>query len=172
MTQVKNNPPTTSIGLTTLNHFGVSVSDLDESIAFYSALTGTEPAGRGVWGSEGLGKATGAKEKTTIEWATFKLGNVNIDLLHVLEPKPAHAKYQIAQRGAMHVCFDTPDLASVFARMEAAGLKFLGPYHRVSQEEDGAQLGEGTVVAYFQGPDGEFLELIQGVGPFSLDKAA
>jgi len=123
-----------------------------------------------VWGSEGLGRATGADQKTSIEWATFKLGNVNIDLLYVLDPTTDQATYQIAQRGAMHVCFDTPDLASVFDRMQQAGIEFLGPYHRVTRDEDGAESGEGKIVAYFRGPDGEFLELIQGVGPFSMNR--
>jgi hypothetical protein len=50
--------------------------------------------------------------------------------------------------------------------MEAAGIEFQGPYHRVTTETDGAQQGAGTVVAYFDGPDGEHLELIQPAGPF------
>jgi len=36
--------PQTTFGLITLNHFGVSVRDLDRSIAFYRAITGQEPA--------------------------------------------------------------------------------------------------------------------------------
>jgi hypothetical protein len=39
--------PQTTFGLATLNHFGISVRDLDRSIAFYRALTGQEPAGTG-----------------------------------------------------------------------------------------------------------------------------
>jgi catechol 2,3-dioxygenase-like lactoylglutathione lyase family enzyme len=50
-----------NMGLATLNHFGVSVRDVERSIAFYKALTGEEPIGRGKWSSVGLGQAAGMK---------------------------------------------------------------------------------------------------------------
>ena len=36
-----------TFGLVTLNHFGISVQDLDRSIAFYRALTGQDPTATG-----------------------------------------------------------------------------------------------------------------------------
>ena len=39
--------PQTTFGLGNLNHFGISVEDLDRSIAFYRALTGREPVATG-----------------------------------------------------------------------------------------------------------------------------
>jgi catechol 2,3-dioxygenase-like lactoylglutathione lyase family enzyme len=149
-----------------LNHFGVAVSNLERSIAFYSALTGEQPSGRGTWSSEGLGIAAGAGTKATIEWAAFQLGNVNIDLLQVDEPQMQPSSYKLAQPGAMHACFEVDDLEAVFDRMTAAGIEFYGPWHKVSTEEDGAKEGIGVVVAYFAGPDGEHLELIAPTGPF------
>lgn len=160
------NPPSTTIGLNILNHFGVAVSNLDRSIAFYRALTGEEPSGRGTWSSEGLGLAAGAGGKATIEWAAFQLGNVNIDLLQVDEPQTQPANYKLAQPGAMHACFEVDDLEAVFERMRTAGIQFYGPWHKVSAQEDGALEGVGVVVAYFAGPDGEHLELIAPTGPF------
>lgn len=154
------------VKLNALNHFGVAVSDLERSVAFYRALTGEEPSGRGTWSSEGLGRAAGVGEKATVEWAVVRLGNVSIDLLQVDEPQAEPAGYGTGQPGAMHACFEVDDLAAVFERMEAAGIAFHGPYHRVTAETDGAQEGAGTVVAYFDGPDGEHLELIQPAGPF------
>ena len=46
--------PETTFGLVALNHFGISVEDLDRSIAFYRALTGQEPVATGNWSSIGL----------------------------------------------------------------------------------------------------------------------
>ena len=66
----------------------------------------------------------------------------------------------------MHASFEVDDLEPVFRRMLEAGIKFNGPFHRVSQEEDGADEGIGTAVASFDGPDGEKLELIAPEGPF------
>ena len=164
--------PQTTFGLVTLNHFGISVRDLDRSIAFYRALTGQEPAATGNWSSTGLGSASGigdSRSKAAISWATFRINNVNIDLLQTKkeeEPDPPLAKHSLGELGAMHACFEVEDLEPVFKRMQDAGIKFHGPFHRISRDEDGAEEGIGTVVASFDGPDGERLELIAPQGPF------
>ena len=154
------------IGLNVLNHFGVGVSNLERSIAFYKALTGEDPVDSGTWESEKLGQATGANQNAKIHWATVRMANVNIDLIQVLEPKDPAAEYKMNQPGAIHVCFEVEDLETIFDRMEQAGIEFLGPWHRINSDDDGAEKGMGTVVAYFNGPDGELLELIQPAGPF------
>jgi catechol 2,3-dioxygenase-like lactoylglutathione lyase family enzyme len=165
--------PQTTFGLVTLNHFGISVRDLDRSIAFYRALTGQEPAATGTWSSTGLDSAAGIggsrSRRAAIRWATFRINNVNIDILQVNkeeEPDLSLAKHSLGELGAMHACFEVEDLESVFKRMQDAGIKFHGPFHRISHEEDGAEEGIGTVVASFDGPDGERLELIAPQGPF------
>jgi catechol 2,3-dioxygenase-like lactoylglutathione lyase family enzyme len=165
--------PQTTFGLVTLNHFGISVRDLDRSIAFYRALTGQEPAATGTWSSTGLDSAAGIggsrSRRAAIRWATFRINNVNIDILQVKkeeEPDLSLAKHSLGELGAMHACFEVEDLESVFKRMQDAGIKFHGPFHRISHDEDGAEEGIGTVVASFDGPDGEWLELIAPQGPF------
>ena len=161
-----NQIPSQNLGLNTLNHFGVGVSNLERSIEFYRALTGQKPVDTGTWESEGLGMATGAGEVAKIHWATVRLTNVNIDLIEVIKPSDPPAEYKMNQPGALHVCFEVEDLPSICDRMEKAGIEFLGPYHQVTKEEDGADKGIGTAVAYFNGPDGELLEIIEPKGPF------
>jgi catechol 2,3-dioxygenase-like lactoylglutathione lyase family enzyme len=166
--------PQTTFGLVTLNHFGISVRDLDRSIAFYLALTGQEPAATGNWSSTGLGSAAGigdSSKRTAIRWATFRINNANIDLVQIKkeneeERQAPLAKHSLGELGAMHACFEVDDLEPVFKRMQEAGIKFHGPFHRISHDEDGAEEGIGTVVASFNGPDGERLELIAPQGPF------
>ena len=165
--------PQTTFGLVTLNHFGISVRDLDRSIAFYRALTGQEPAATGTWSSTGLDSAAGIggsrSRRAAIRWVTFRINNVNIDILQVNkeeEPDLSLARHSLGELGAMHACFEVEDLESVFKRMQDAGIKFHGPFHRISHDEDGAEEGIGTVVASFDGPDGERLELIAPQGPF------
>jgi catechol 2,3-dioxygenase-like lactoylglutathione lyase family enzyme len=108
-----------------------------------------------------------------IHWATFRINNVNIDLVQIKkesqeeEPDlPLAKKHSLGELGAMHACFEVEDLEPVFKRMQDAGIKFHGPFHRVSRKEDGAEKGIGTAVASFDGPDGERLELIAPQGPF------
>src|SRR4051812_25162128 len=99
--------PQTTFGLVTLNHFGISVRDLDRSIAFYRALTGQEPAATGNWSSTGLDSAAGIggsrSSRTAIRWATFRINNVNIDLLQVKEKEPdlSLAKHSLGELGSM-----------------------------------------------------------------------
>src|SRR5215212_9307745 len=170
----KQATPQTTFGLVTLNHFGISVKDLDRSIAFYRALTGQEPAATGNWSSTGLGSASGigdSSRKVAIGWATFCINNVNIDLVQIKKENEKEsdlpmAKHSLGEHGVMHASFEVEDLEPVFKRMEAAGIKFHGPFHRISREEDGAENGIGTIVASFDGPDGEKLELIAPQGPF------
>ncbi|HJU35203.1 MAG TPA: VOC family protein [Nitrososphaera sp.] len=166
--------PQTTFGLVNLNHFGISVLELDRSIAFYRALTGQDPTAIGTWSSIGLDNASGignnrSDKGAAIRWATFRINNVNIDLLQVSkekDPEVSLAKHSLGEMGAMHACFEVEDLEPVFKRMKDAGIKFHGPFHRVSHDEDGADEGVGTVVASFDGPDGERLELIAPRGPF------
>jgi catechol 2,3-dioxygenase-like lactoylglutathione lyase family enzyme len=164
--------PETTFGLVALNHFGISVEDLDRSIAFYRALTGQEPAATGNWSSIGLDDAAGigdGSRRAPIHWATFRINNVNIDLVHIKneEESDLHlGKASLGGWGVMHASFEVDDLEPVFRRMLEAGIKFNGPFHRVSREEDGADEGIGTAVASFDGPDGEKLELIAPEGPF------
>lgn len=161
-----NQKPIQTIGLNTLNHFGIGVSNLERSIEFYRALTGENPVDSGTWESLGLGMATGAGQAAKIHWATVRLTNVNIDLIQVMNPSDAPAEYKMNQPGALHVCFEVENLPAICERMEKAGIEFLGPFHQVTKEEDGADKGAGTAVAYFNGPDGELLEIIEPKGPF------
>jgi catechol 2,3-dioxygenase-like lactoylglutathione lyase family enzyme len=100
-----------------------------------------------------------------IHWATFRINNVNIDLVQIKkesqeeEPDlPLAKKHSLGELGAMHACFEVEDLEPVFKRMQDAGIKFHGPFHRVFRKEDGAEKGIGTAVASFDGPDGERVE--------------
>jgi catechol 2,3-dioxygenase-like lactoylglutathione lyase family enzyme len=174
--------PQARFGLVTLNHFGISVRDLDRSIMFYRALTGQEPAATGTWSSTALDKATGVEgrgndggggssdsRKAAIGWATFHINNVNIDLIQIKNEDDSDLsleKHSLGELGTMHACFEVEDLEPVFKRMQEAGIQFHGPFHRISRSEDGANEGIGTVVASFDGPDGERLELIAPQGPF------
>ena len=145
---------------------------MDRSIEFYRALTGQEPAAIGTWSNPSLDSAARISDswsrRAVIRWATFRISNVNIDLLQVKkeESDSSRANHSLGKLGAMHACFEVKDLGPVFKRMQDAGIKFHGPFHRVSHEEDGAEEGIGTIVASFDGPAGERLEMIAPQGPF------
>ena len=159
--------PSEKIGIAIGNHIGIAVKNLETSIKFYKAITGLEPVSSDTWSSPGMAKDSG-EDKVSVKWATFHLQNMNIDLLQFEEPKLSTATYKANQPGAMHFCFEVNDIKEVYNRMKSAGLEFAGETYIVKDGE--AREGVGTGVAYFDGPDGEHLEIIMPKGPFERDK--
>ena len=152
----------TTIGLGRANHVGITVSDLDASIRFYEALTGTKIENVDAIGGARMAAVQGL-DKVLIRYANVHLENLNLDLLQYDEPKPGRARYDNGDVGAMHLCFEVDDLQNVYERMKAAGVTFSGE-PITFQDEDGLKSGQGTTVAYFEDPDGTHLELIQPRG--------
>ncbi|WP_051466814.1 VOC family protein [Actinomadura oligospora] len=157
----------TPIGLTRAAHVGISVSDLDVSIAFYKALTGTDPVVADetmnsvpFGGSQGLPTAK-------LRYATFNLDNVGIDLIQFQEPVGQRTNGVANRPGSMHLCFKVDDFDAVHRRMKDAGYDFLGDDYTFLAGEVTPEAALGTKVAYFNDPDGTNLEIIQPEGGFA-----
>ncbi|WBB68502.1 VOC family protein [Micromonospora sp. WMMD812] len=153
-------PSTVSIGLRTAAHVGISVRDLDRSVAFYQALLGADPVvrdetmqGPGFAQSQGL-------PTTKLRYATFNLDNLGIDLIQFLDPAGEPAVGAANRPGTMHLCFTVADVHAVHARMREAGFAFLGEPYTFAAGEVYPVEALGTEVAYFNDPDGTNLELI------------
>lgn len=159
--------PAQTIGLNRANHVGIVVSDLDASIKFYEALTGTTIANKDVVGGPRMSAVQGL-DKVIIRYANVHLQNLNIDLLQYDEPTPKKSDYATNDIGAMHLCFEVDDLQSVYQRMRDAGIEFEGE-PMTFKEEDMLKSGIGTQVAYFDDPDGTHLEIIAPKGPFERE---
>ncbi|MBF9133001.1 VOC family protein [Plantactinospora sp. S1510] len=160
-------PSTVSVGLRTAAHVGISVSDLDRSVAFYQALTGADPVVR----DESMHGAGFARSQglpiTRLRYATFRLNNLGIDLIQFQEPTGKAAEVAANRPGSMHLCFEVEDLRTVYDRMRDAGFEFLGPPYTFTVEEVSPPDAAGTEVAYFNDPDGTNLELIAPKGGFA-----
>lgn len=156
----------TDIGIRRANHIGIAVRDLDRSIAFYTAIAGAEVAIRDMLESDRLAETSGLDE-ASIRYATLRLGNLNIDLLEFERPPMDDAQYQPNNAGGVHFCFEVDDLDAVRSRLEEAGIDFTGPTYTVGEVDDGSdERVAGTRFAYFDGPDGEHLEIIEPKGAF------
>ena len=156
--------PKSNIGLNRANHVGIVTSNLDESIKFYEALTGTRIVNKDVIGGPRMAAVQGL-DKVLIRYANVHMENLNIDLLQYEQPVPRKSAYANNDIGAMHLCFEVDDLDAVYRRMAEAGIKFQGS-PIVFEAGDGLKAGIGTAVAYFDDPDGTHLEIIAPVGPF------
>ena len=155
-------------GFSRANHVGITVSNLERSIAFYEALTGTKVSNIDEIGGPRMAKTQGL-EDTRIKYANLHLENLNIDILEYVLPKPEIASYQNNQISAMHLCFVVDEIDTAIKRLKEIGIEPEGE-PIVFKEEDGLKAGFGTAVAYFKDPDGTNLEIIAPQGPFKREK--
>ncbi|MGX5820690.1 VOC family protein [Chitinophaga lutea] len=151
-------------GFTRANHVGITVSNLERSVAFYEALTGTKVSNVDEIGGPRMAKTQGL-EDTRIKYANLHLDNLNMDILEYVLPASQKASYQNNQISAMHLCFEVDDLDAALQRLKEIGVELDGQ-PIVFREEDGLKSGFGTAVAYFRDPDGTNLEIIAPQGPF------
>jgi len=151
-------------GFSRANHVGITVSNLEKSIAFYEALTGVKIANKDEIGGPRMAKTQGLDD-TLIKYANLHLDNLNMDILEYVLPTPEKASYQNNQISAMHLCFEVDDMDAAMERLKEIGIEPEGA-PIVFQEEDGLKAGFGTAVAYFRDPDGTNLEIIAPQGPF------
>ena len=153
-----------SSGFSRANHVGITVSNLEKSIAFYEALTGTKVSNVDEIGGPRMAQTQGLKD-TRIKYANFRLDNINIDVLEYVLPAPEKTSYQNNQISAMHLCFEVDDIDEAMKRLKEIGVDPEGE-PIIFQESDGLRSGVGTAVAYFRDPDGTNLEIIAPQGPF------
>lgn len=157
---------TTVIGITRAAHVGISVSDLDRSIAFYQALTGGKVVARGDMNSTPFGHSQGLPN-AMLRYATINLDNIGIDLIQFEDPTGEPTRGKANRPGAMHLCLHVDNFDDVYARMKAAGYDFLGADYTFATGEVTPDAALGTQVAYFNDPDGTNLEIIAPKGKFA-----
>ncbi|GCD96147.1 VOC family protein [Embleya hyalina] len=157
---------TAPMNLTKVAHAGISVSDLDASIAFYTALTGREPVARGTMNSVPFGGAQGLPV-ARLRYATINIDGLGIDLIQFTEPVGERTNGKANRPGSMHLCFRVDDFDAVHRRMKEAGYDFLGDAYTFIEGEVTPDAALGTRVAYFNDPDGTNLEIIEPKGGFA-----
>jgi catechol 2,3-dioxygenase-like lactoylglutathione lyase family enzyme len=144
-----------------IQHVGLTVSDLDRSIAFYRDILGLELHVAPNMPVEGphVAHALGVEPPAALRVAFFKVGDSDsqIELLQYLSP-PSSTRRAAAQNniGAAHVCFQVADVRAKIAELEAKGVEFVSSLNVL---DDGALAGWRWV--YFKDPDGHTLEFVE-----------
>ncbi|MET9350361.1 VOC family protein [Streptomyces termitum] len=156
----------TPMNLTRAAHVGISVSDLDASIAFYTALTGRPPVAEGTMDSVPFGRSQGLSN-ADLRYATINIDGLGIDLIQFRDPVGEPTRGAADRPGSMHLCFRVDDFDAVHRRMKEAGYDFLGDDYTFLAGEVTPDAALGTKVAYFNDPDGTNLEIIEPKGGFA-----
>lgn len=153
-------PPVATIPVTAVDSIGMTVSDMDRAVAFYTsvlsfeAVSDVEVAGREY---ELLSGVFGARQRVV----RLRLGDEFIELTEYLAPKgrPIPADMRANDRAFQHIAVIVRDMDRAYARLRAAGVAHAstGPQELPAWNRNAA----GIRAFYFRDPDGHFLEILQ-----------
>lgn len=136
-----------------VNHTGISVSDMERSLAFYHELLGMEVIfDSDVPANEPLSNVVGMKNATgRVAW--LRAGDTMIELWQWDEPsgRPLPPDYVPADKGVTHYAFEVDDVDALYKKVVAAG------FHANIEPQD---LGLHKTT-YIKGPDNEIIEILE-----------
>ena len=139
-----------------VDHVGISVADLDRSIAFWEGLLERPARDRRLLDGPGVGVLVGYPE-VRIDSCWFDLpGGLQLELLQYLDRPEAPYDSGTAHPGNVHLCLQVGDMAAAHARAVACGAR------PVSADPIEVPRGPkaGTQIAYVRTPDGVTIELV------------
>ena len=142
--------------ITSFNHTGVVVRDVDAMVRFYTEEIGLTEKVRFESDATESADHTGIPgAKRVVVFLGFDDGH-QLELVHYFDPPASDGHLEKHQMGASHVCFTVDDLRVVHADLEAKGIEFVTePVFNAT--EDGGEFG----IVYCRDPEGNHLEFIQ-----------
>ena len=144
------------IVINAVDHTGITVNDLERSVAFWTGVLGFELERRGRITGEFAAEVTGVGG-ADISTAVVAAPGHRIELLQYHAPEhPAATRTGPEVPGAMHLAFRVDDLDEVLAALDRAGW---APDGSAATMADGPRAG--TRFVYLRDPDGTTLEFIQ-----------
>lgn len=143
-----------------LHHFGLTVANIEESVAFYAKLgfTPTDPDVVEVSG-EWIQNVTGFDD-ANLRITVVSLGDVALEFLQYLAPT-GDRKTTIAtsDAGSAHIAVRVEDIDAEVERLRGEGLEFVSDPQTIPP---GNKALSGARVVYLRDPDGNTAELCQG----------
>jgi catechol 2,3-dioxygenase-like lactoylglutathione lyase family enzyme len=140
------------------DHTGITVSDLERSLAFWHDVLGFELSHTAHQTGEMATQITGVKG-AELRLAVLRTpGGHKIELLEYLAPpdRKKHIDLRPCDVGSLHVALLVDDLSAVLERIAASGWKAAGKPQTLT-----AGPNAGKRVVYVRDPDGTTIELMQ-----------
>jgi catechol 2,3-dioxygenase-like lactoylglutathione lyase family enzyme len=137
-------------------HVGITIPDMDRSVAFYTALLDEGPYFRRSYDEPYIADIVGYPN-CSMEVALFRLPgtDVRLELLHYLEPPTGHTDLETHNVGNTHICFMIENWDAAYARLVELGAEF--HHHGPVWQTVGEFKGSANV--YLRDPDGITMEL-------------
>lgn len=137
-----------------LHHLGVTVANLDASLAWYRGILAIEPELVAEGAGRELGDVVGATGVRN-RFAFLRVGDAGIELLQ-FTPSHGSAPPRLVDVGACHVCVRVDDIHASYRDLLARGAEFVSPPWTVP---DGP--AAGLTICFLRAPDGLSIELLQ-----------
>ncbi|MBS0208708.1 MAG: VOC family protein [Planctomycetes bacterium] len=140
------------------HHLGLTVANLDRSIAFYRDVLGFKLLRRRTTNADYIGRQTGY-DGVMFDVASFQLGDAedcSLELVQYLSHAGAPHEPATNISGTAHLCFQVDNLAATYERLASRGVTFKSPPVAITS---GPNQGGGGV--YLRDPDGFTIELFE-----------
>ncbi len=138
------------------DHVGITVSNIDRSIAFYRNIMGFEVTDKERCTGELFEKVTGVPG-AEIDIAYVKAPGQVLELLCYLKPEDrVRSTLRPCDSGALHLSFRVKNIESVIQAIKAGGFEAVNPIQTVG---DGPRRGLRAI--YARDPDGVVLEFME-----------
>ena len=139
-----------------VSHTGITVSDLDEAVGFWTEVLGFEFLGSGEFGGAFVEGASGV-QGAHVRVAVVSKGGASIELAQFTAPEDRKTmRPRPCDVGSWHVAVEVDDIEAVAEACAGHGWDMLG---RIETYSEGSLAG--TKVVYLSNDDGTVLELIE-----------
>jgi catechol 2,3-dioxygenase-like lactoylglutathione lyase family enzyme len=142
------------------NHVGLTVSNLERSVAFYRDVLGfSVQYERGEVTAEYMPRLVGLPG-ARLKIAGLDIPGLHLDLIEYLAPAGATVASRTCDLGNGHIGFTVDDMWAAYHQLVAAGVRFKSEPVSPTQGPN-----KGGWAVYFTDPDGITLEMIQRPAP-------
>ncbi len=148
---------TKSFHIIAADHTGITVSNLERSLAFWRDVLGFELSHRAHHAGDLASEVTGVPG-AEIALAVLKGYGHKIELLEYLAPpdRKQHVDLKPCDIGSVHVAFTVDKLDAVLSTIEASGWRAVGKPQTLKSGPNA-----GKRVVYVRDPDGTTIEFMQ-----------
>ena len=134
----------------TAHHAGITVADLERSVAFYRDVLGLPVVDRFEVGGEAFAEAVDV-EGAAASFAHLGAGDTRVELVEYEPTGPEQPETELNRPGATHLGLSVDDVDAVVADLPADVETLSGPRTTAS----------GTRLVFLRDPDGTLVELLE-----------
>ena len=151
--------PSAGWTITGARHAGITVSDMDRSLAFYRDLLGLELLWRRVFEEPEIREIVGVPEASSIEVAMLRVpgSELDVELLEYRGCEQVSGASAPSRHGTGHFCVFVESIDALYAELESQGVRFRSAH---AVEMTGGP-NKGGKSLYSLDPDGYIVEFHQ-----------